>query len=859
MPESHPRLSEYLTIGQAAEYLGVSVWTLRNWDKDGRLKSGRHPKNGYRIYRAEDLHAVLGSSELPSAHATGKTLAPPRIDWSSLGGGDGDGGMHFVQFYESDEFLADAVSDFISHALDAGHGTAMVIATPEHRMAIERKLATQGVDLAKRRYRAFDAAETLSKLMVGDAPDPKRFKEIIGGALREAEGRHGNRQIRAFGEMVALLWRAGNRSGAVQLEALWNELARTQSFTLLCGYPMRGFCSDADGAAPAFADVCACHSRVIPAESYVALPTTDQQLRAISRLQHRSQRLEEVNRSLHGEIEARKLGETALARLGAIVESSDDAIVGKTLEGVITSWNKGAQHIFGFSPEEAIGSSIFMIVPPDRHDEEVSILQRLRRGERIEHFRTQRVTRDGRIIDIALTVSPIRDVLDNIIGASKIARDITEQKRHEAEREKLLEAERHARAQACRLNRMKDEFLATLSHELRTPLNAILGWAQLLASGTMDAQESREACRVIERNARTQKQLIEDLLDMSRIISGKMRLDVQRLDPVTVIEAAIATIKPSAHLKGVRIERSLDPVSGVMISGDAARLQQVIWNILANGVKFTPAGGTIRVQGRAVNGHVELTISDTGQGIDPDFLPQLFERFRQADASTTRKHGGLGLGLAIVKQLVELHGGTVRAHSEGEGKGATFMIQLPRLQARFGDAGEGGQGLAEAGARDALTRDSMGGGGGGGDAALPPLERSDLSSVKVLLVEDEPDACEMVERVLVECGAEVCAVGSAAEALQVLGADDESRLPDVLVSDIGMPQTDGYELLRQVRQLPDSRAARIPAIALTAFARSEDRTRALRAGYVAHVPKPLEPSELLATIAVVAGRAGQLV
>jgi PAS domain S-box-containing protein/excisionase family DNA binding protein len=856
MPESHPRLSEYLTIGQAAEYLGVSVWTLRNWDKDGRLKSGRHPKNGYRIYRAEDLQAVLGSSGLPSAQAAGKTLAPPCIDWSALGDGDGgDTDSHFVQFYESDEFLADAVSDFVGHALNAGQGVAIVIATPEHRAAIEQKLTARGIDLAKRRYRPFDAAETLSKFMVGDAPDPKRFNDVIGAALRDAHGRHGgHRPIHAFGEMVALLWQSGNRAAAVQLEALWNELAKTQSFTLLCGYPMQGFCADSEGA-PSFADVCSCHSRVIPAESYVALPTTDQQLRAISRLQHRSQKLEEVNRNLHDLIEAQRAGETALARLGAIVESSDDAIVGKTLEGVITSWNKGAQRIFGYTPDEAIGSSIFMIVPPDRHDEEVSILQRLRRGERIDHFQTERLTRDGRRIDIALTVSPIRDALGNIIGASKIARDITEQKRHEAEREKLLEAERHARAQAYRLNRMKDEFLATLSHELRTPLNAILGWTQLLASGTMDAEEAREACRVIERNARTQKQLIEDLLDMSRIISGKMRLDVQRLDPVTVVEAAISTIKPSADLKGVRIERSLDSLSGVMISGDAARLQQVIWNILANAVKFSPAGGRIRVRGQAVNGHVELTISDNGQGIHPDFLPQLFERFRQADASTTRKHGGLGLGLAIVKQLVELHGGTVRAHSEGEGKGATFVIQLPRLQPRPGDGGEGDHALAGDCGRDALMHDSI---GGGGDAALPPLERTDLSSLKVLLVEDEPDACDMVERVLVECGAEVCAVGSAAEALELLrSGDGETRLPDVLVSDIGMPQTDGYELLHQVRQLPDPRAARIPAIALTAFARSEDRTRALRAGYVAHVPKPLEPSELVATIAVVAGRVDQ--
>jgi CheY-like chemotaxis protein len=304
----------------------------------------------------------------------------------------------------------------------------------------------------------------------------------------------------------------------------------------------------------------------------------------------------------------------------------------------------------------------------------------------------------------------------------------------------------------------------------------------------------------------------------------------------------------------VRIERSFDPLSGIMISGDASRLQQVVWNILANAVKFTPAGGQIRVQLQAVNSHVELTISDTGQGIHPDFLTQLFERFRQADASTTRKHGGLGLGLAIVKQLVELHGGSVRAHSEGEGKGATFVIQLPSLQPHSVNGGTGsGRG---AGAWDG-EGDPLSAGDPLSDAVVAPLERTDLSGIKVLLVEDEQDSAEMVERVLTECGAEVRSVDSAADALSVLRAADAGTLPDVLVSDIGMPQTDGYELLRQVRQLPDPSAARIPAIALTAFARSEDRTRALRAGYMAHVPKPLEPSELIATIAVVAGRVGQ--
>lgn len=538
--------------------------------------------------------------------------------------------------------------------------------------------------------------------------------------------------------------------------------------------------------------------------------------------------LTETNQRLALELEQRRAAEIAQARLAAIIESSDDAIVSKNLDGTITSWNHSAEKMFGYAAAEAIGQNILLIVPPERHDEERSILARLRQGRKIDHFETQRVRKDGRQIDISLSVSPICDSTGRIVGASKIARDISEKKRIERDRESLLDAERHAREAAQRVNALKDEFLATLSHELRTPLSAILGWAQLLAMGNLDADGFAEAGRVIERNARTQKQLIDDLLDMSRIISGKLRLDLQRVFPIDFIEAAVETILPSADAKGIRVEKMLDPAAGP-IAGDPARLQQVVWNLLSNAVKFTPKGGKIQVLLESVNSHIELTIADTGQGIDADFLPHLFERFRQADATTTRRHGGLGLGLSIVKQITELHGGTVDVRSAGPGTGSTFVICLPTLVVHAPPDDE----------ERIHPRFGM---------SAAELQSIDLTNLRILVVDDEPDARELVRRLLAECGASVRAADSAAAALTMLAAET----PDVLVSDIGMPETDGYELLRLVRKTEN--AARIPAVALTAFARSEDRTRALRAGYIAHVAKPVEPAELLATIAVVTGR-----
>jgi PAS domain S-box-containing protein len=367
------------------------------------------------------------------------------------------------------------------------------------------------------------------------------------------------------------------------------------------------------------------------------------------------------------------------AYLAAIVASSDDVIVSKTLDGTITSWNPAAERILGYTAAEAIGKHIRLIIPPERWAEEDEVLAHIRRGERVEHFETVRRAKDGRLLNISLTVSPVKDQNGRIIGASKVARDITEHKLAEAERERLLASEKEARAEAERANRLKDDFLAVVSHELRTPLNAITGWASLLRMRKLDDQAAH-AIETILRNAQTQTQLIEDLLDVSRIVSGRMRLNIRPFQLVSVIEAAIEMIRPGTAAKSIRLQSFLDPAAGP-VAGDPDRLQQVFWNLLSNAVKFTPNGGQVQIRLQRINSHVEVVVTDTGEGIDPKLLPFIFDRFRQGDNSTTREYGGLGLGLAIVRHLVELHGGVVIACSEGSGRGAQFIVQLPILTA----------------------------------------------------------------------------------------------------------------------------------------------------------------------------------
>jgi PAS domain S-box-containing protein len=402
--------------------------------------------------------------------------------------------------------------------------------------------------------------------------------------------------------------------------------------------------------------------------------------------------------------------------------------------------------------------------------------------------------------------------------------DITEMRNAASERESLLEAERAARADAERLGRLKDEFLATLSHELRTPLNAVLGWTTLLRRLPPGGPDHTKGLETIERNARAQAQIIDDLLDMSRIISGKVQLDVQAVNLRDVVEAAIDGVRPLVDAKRLRLRATLDAKIGA-VRGDAGRLQQVMWNLLTNAAKFTPPDGRINVVLERVNSHVEISVEDSGIGIKPEFLAFVFDRFRQADASTTRRHGGLGLGLAIVKHLVELHGGSVRVKSPGEGQGASFIVALPVSSVRTGESGR-------------HERPSF------DEVDLFSLELPGLEGTVALVVDDEADARVLVGRLMEERQGQAVLAGSADEAFDILGRQHI----DILISDVGMPGVDGYELIRRIRAA-DARWARVPAIALTAYARAEDRQRALLAGFQMHLSKPVEPRELIAGIA----------
>ncbi len=440
------------------------------------------------------------------------------------------------------------------------------------------------------------------------------------------------------------------------------------------------------------------------------------------------------------------------------------------------------------------------------------------------------VTLIERPVRVTTLLSAIKSALRARRRQYEVRNHLDGEARAAEERERLLASEQSARSEAEAASRLKDEFVATVSHELRTPLTAVLGWIHILRGGKLDDAAAAHALEIIERNARSQNQLIEDLLDVSRIITGKLRLDVRPVDPAAIIESAIEAVLPAAEAKEIRVQKILDSrVSS--ISGDPARLQQVIWNLLSNAIKFTPRGGRVQVRLERINSHIEISVSDSGEGIKEEFLPFVFDRFRQADGTSARRFGGLGLGLAIVRHLVELHGGTVQATSSGDGTGAMFTVKLPLLA------------VYQRETDDERVHPTA-------NDTHPPIEYADnLAGLKVLVVDDEADTLELIKVLLSQCGAMVTTASSTAEALKVL----EQMRPDLIISDIGMPTEDGFDFIRKVRQLPPEKGGKIPAVALTAYARAEDRLRVLRSGYQMHVSKPVELAELVTVVANVGG------
>jgi PAS domain S-box-containing protein len=531
------------------------------------------------------------------------------------------------------------------------------------------------------------------------------------------------------------------------------------------------------------------------------------------------------------EITERKRAQEELERseekYRSLLENANDIIYSHDLQGNYLTINRACEEVTGYTRTEILGGlNIAQVVVPEHLELAKEMTRRKLNDPSPTVYEVDIFTKDRRRLTLEISTR-IAFRNGQPVAVEGIGRDVTERKRIERAREELLEREQQARRELEEASRMKDEFLATVSHELRTPLTAMLGWSHLLRAGTLDEESTAHAIETIERNARSQAQLIEDLLDVSRIITGNLRLDARPVEPASIIEGALEAVRPAAEARGVRLLKTLD-TSVSSIFGDPTRLQQVVWNLLSNAIKFTPGGGQVSIRVERTGSHVRIVVTDTGEGISADFLPYVFDRFRQADARTTRRHGGLGLGLAIVRHLVEMHGGTVNAESAGEDQGATFTVRLPLMP------------VYQRRSTPEQSDYSM------SSSSYLPLECPErLDGLKVLAVDDEADTREVLRTAFEQCGARVTTAASASEALVLL----EELRPDVLISDIGMPEEDGYELISKVRALPVERGGRTPAVALTAYARAEDRLRALRTGYQMHVSKPVELAELMAIVA----------
>lgn len=501
--------------------------------------------------------------------------------------------------------------------------------------------------------------------------------------------------------------------------------------------------------------------------------------------------------------------------LRAIVDASPVGIITLNPEKKVIAWNIASERIYGWQSQEVINQAL-PVIPPEEQKQFERLFQQALQNHTLTNYEFQHLGKNKDLIEISVSLAPLHNAQGNVCGVVMTAIDITTRKRIEAERFNLLKREQTARAEAEAANRVKDEFLAVLSHELRTPLNSILGWITLIQRGKLNKVTFDQALEVIERNASLQTQLIEDLLDISRISRGKLSLSIDSVNLIELMQTTAETLRPASDAKSITMELFLDSSIGI-IMGDANRLQQIFWNLFSNAIKFTPPNGSVTVRlKKTEDSYAQIQVIDSGIGIEPNFLPYVFEYFRQADASTTRSQGGLGLGLAISRHLVELHGGTIDVKSQGKGKGTTFTVMLP-IQVMKCDVDQ----------PDQLIDNGL-----------------SLQDVKIMVVEDQADARELIRLILEQQGAQVIEASSSKQALEII----KESIPDVLISDIGMPDEDGYSFLKKVRSLPQDKGGNVPALALTAYTKEEDRQQAIAAGFQMHLGKPLDITELLQAV-----------
>jgi PAS domain S-box-containing protein len=510
--------------------------------------------------------------------------------------------------------------------------------------------------------------------------------------------------------------------------------------------------------------------------------------------------------------------------------SPDPLVISRIDDGTILEVNDSFASMTGYSRDELIGKSTLSLNLYADSADRLRAVAIMKEQNRLRDFEFPMRLKSGEVRLYSMSAELFELRGDHCWLT--IGRDITDSKRAESDRERLLKTEKLAREEAEAAGRFKDEFLATISHELRTPLTSILGWAKMLNRGSLPESQTRHAFQVIEQNAKFQAQLVDDLLDTSRIMSGNLKIDAHPVDIESVLQNAVEVIRPSAKAKGIMVQIFINQRGG-MVLGDANRLRQAIWNLLSNAVKFTNEDGRIEVRLGRTNGRIELSVTDSGIGIEPEFVPCIFERFRQAESTSTRRYGGLGLGLSIVRNVVEMHGGRVSASSPGKGRGSTFTMLLPAALPRFQQTQnvEGKPEPKQLGERKVQ------------EAGL------NLKGVRVLVVEDDPDTLELLRFILDRRGAEVNTAASTREALDVM----EHWQPTALVSDLAMPEQDGYELIGRIRSRGSERGGNIPAVAVSAYTRTEDRIRALSAGFQMHLPKPVDPEELVATVASLVG------